>query len=91
VAAKQLHRLLCKPLATYRPDQIRLGSNETHSRGWLMPDEATSYSFLAAPTRQPLPSHSSDAADFAEPKPITDLVVIRANEAYAAMGAGDDP
>jgi len=54
----------------------------------FMPDEATRYSFLATPTRQPLPSHSSDAADFAEPKPVTDLVVIRANEAYAAMGAG---
>jgi len=32
---KQLHRLLCKPPATYTPDQIRRGSSETHSRRWL--------------------------------------------------------
>jgi hypothetical protein len=54
----------------------------------FMPDEEIRYSFLEAHTRHPLPSRSSDAADFAEPKPVTDLVVIRANEAYAAMGAG---
>jgi hypothetical protein len=32
---KQLHRLLCKPPATYTPDQIRRGSSETCSRRWL--------------------------------------------------------
>jgi len=30
------------------------------------------YVFLAVPTRHPLPSHTSDAADFAEPKPAAD-------------------
>ena len=46
------------------------------------------YLFLAVPTGHPLPSHTSDAADFAESKPVTALIVIRGNEAYAFMGAG---
>jgi len=31
----KLHQLLCKPPATYTPDQIRRGSSETYSRRWL--------------------------------------------------------